>query len=239
MQDPKQIIEKALKDGRKFLLEPEAKSLCVHYSISVPKFMVVNDLESAIKAAHELGYPVVLKVVSPDIIHKSDVGGVILNINSEEELKEAYERLIDNVRQKAPHARILGVLIEEQVPKSVEVIIGVTKDPQFGHVIMFGLGGIFVEVLEDVTFRILPINKKDALEMISEIKGYSILKGYRGRAGVDINAIADIMVKVSRIVMENPMIRELDLNPVMVYERGAKVVDARIILNEYVEKTGG
>ena len=231
MLESKFTIQDILRSGRKFLLEPEAKSLCTYYGIDVPRFAIAKNLEEALRIANELGYPVVLKVVSPDIVHKSDVGGVILNISNDEELKEAYERLMNNVRRNAPNARILGVLVEEQLPEGTEVIVGVTKDPQFGHVIMFGLGGIFVEILNDVTFRVLPIDKEDALEMLHEIKGYPILEGYRGAKRADINAIVDIMLKVSKLVMENPSIKEMDLNPIRVYEKGAKVLDVRILLN--------
>ena len=225
-----EIITQALKEGRKFLLEHEAKALCLEYGIPVTKFKVASSAEEAVKFAEEIGYPVVLKIVSPDVIHKFDVGGVILNLKSAEEVRNAYNQIIENVKKNKPDAKILGVNVQEMAPPSTEVIVGAIKDPQFGPTIMFGLGGIFVEVLKDVTFRIAPITEEDAREMISEIKAYPILKGFRGAPPADTEAIVKILVNVSKLVMEHQEIKELDLNPIMVYRSGAKTVDARIIL---------
>jgi len=225
-----EIITQALKEGRKFLLEHEAKALCLEYGIPVTKFKVASSAEEAVKFAEEIGYPVVLKIVSPDVIHKFDVGGVILNLKSAEEVRNAYNQIIENVKRHKPDAKILGVNVQEMAPPSTEVIVGAIKDPQFGPAIMFGLGGIFVEILKDVTFRIAPITEEDAREMISEIKAYPILKGFRGAPPADTQAIVKILVNVSKLVMEHQEIKELDLNPIMVYESGAKTVDARIIL---------
>jgi len=225
-----EIITQALKEGRKILLEHEAKALCLEYGIPVTKFKVASSAEEAVKFAEEIGYPVVLKIVSPDVIHKFDVGGVILNLKSSEEVRNAYNQIIENVKRNKPDAKILGVNVQEMAPPSTEVIVGAIKDPQFGPTIMFGLGGIFVEVLKDVTFRIAPITEGDAREMISEIKAYPILKGFRGAPPADIEAIVKILVNVSKLVMEHQEIKELDLNPIMVYRSGAKTVDARIIL---------
>jgi len=230
MMDAKSIVENAIREGRYFLLEPEAKLLCKLYGLPVTEFRVAKDLEEAKRYAKEIGYPVVLKIVSPDILHKSDVGGVVINIKDESELVKAYNKIIDNVKKRVPNARIRGILVQEFAPPGREVIVGVAKDPQFEHVIMFGLGGIFVEILRDVTFRVLPITKKDALEMISEIKGYPILKGYRGEPPADVEAIVNIMLGVSDLIKDLPMISQLDLNPIIVYEKGAKIIDARIIL---------
>jgi len=219
-----------LKEGRNFLLEPEAKTLCSIYSIPVTVFRVASTREDAVRLAKEIGFPVVMKIVSPDIVHKTDVGGVILNISNEEEVVKAYDRILSNVKKRAPKARISGVLVEEMAKPSIEVIVGCIKDRQFGHAVMFGLGGVFVEVLEDVTFRIVPLTRYDAEEMIKEVKGYKVLKGYRGFKA-DINSIVDIILKVSKMVSEIGIINQLDLNPIYVYEKGAKVVDARIILD--------
>jgi len=225
-----EILAQALKEGRKFLLEHEAKAICQKYGIPVTKFKVASSVGDAVKFAEEIGYPVVLKIVSPDIIHKFDVGGVMLNLKSAEEVKNAYNQIVENVRKYKPNARILGVNVQEMAPPSTEVIVGAIKDPQFGPTIMFGLGGIFVEVLKDVTFRIAPITEEDAKEMISEIKAYPILRGFRGAPPADIEAITKILVNTSKLVMEHQEIKELDLNPIMVYKSGAKTVDARIIL---------
>ncbi|MCS7368589.1 MAG: acetate--CoA ligase family protein [archaeon GBS-70-058] len=228
--DAVKIIENALKEGRKYLMEHEAKSICQQYGMSVTRFKVAKDLNEALNYAKEIGYPVVFKIVSPDIIHKSDVGGVIVNIKNEEEAINAYKRIMENIARNKPDARIVGILVQEMAPAGLEVIVGAIKDPQFGHTVMFGLGGIFVEILKDVTFRITPLTIEDAMEMIREIKGYPLLKGYRGQPPADENTIIDIIMKTSKLLTDFPQISQLDLNPIFVYEKGAKIVDARIIL---------
>ena len=220
----------ARRQGRKFLLEPEAKAVCMKYGIPVTKFGVAKTIEEAVKLAEEIGYPVVLKVVSPDVIHKFDVGGVVLNLKGPEEVRKAFYQILENVRRNMPNAKVLGVTVQEMAPPSTEVIVGAIRDPQFGPALMFGMGGIFVEVLKDVTFRIAPITIEEAKEMIAEIRAYPLLKGYRGMPPADIEAIAQILVNTSHLMMENPEISELDLNPIIVYENGAKTVDARIML---------
>ncbi len=230
MKKVSEIFEEARKEGRKYLLEPEAKTVCAEYGIPVTKFMVAKTENEAVKFADELGYPVVLKIVSSDIIHKFDVGGVILNLKDSSEVREAYKKILNNVKKHKSKASIKGILIQEMAPESTEIIIGATKDPQFGPALMFGLGGIFVEILKDVTFRIAPINEQDAREMITEVKAYPILKGYRNQPPADIDIVIQILINTSRLVMDHQEIKELDLNPIMVYEKGAKTVDARIIL---------
>jgi acetyl-CoA synthetase (ADP-forming) len=225
-----ETFKKAIKEGRKFLLEPEAKTVCVEYGIPVTKFEVAKSDAEAVKFAEAIGFPVVLKVVSPDIIHKSDVGGVIVSLKSAREVRDAYKRILGNVKKHRADAKIVGILVQEMAPASTEVIVGAIKDPQFGPALMFGLGGIFVEVLKDVTFRIAPINDDEAREMITEVRAYPLLKGYRNLPSADIEAIIKILLNTSRLVMEHEEIKEVDLNPIMVYEKGAKTVDARIIL---------
>jgi len=216
------------------ILEPEAKEVCRQFQIPVPEFGVAVSKEEAVNLANKIGYPVVLKIISPQVIHKSDVGGVIIGLKSDVEVREAYDRIIERVRKKVPDARVEGVLVEKMYPSDVEVIVGMTKDPQFGPAIMFGLGGIFVEVLKDVSFRIVPVNEEDAREMIQEIKAYPILAGVRGKEQRDIDAIVKIILKVSELVSRYKQINQLDLNPIFVYEKGkgAVAVDARIILEE-------
>ncbi len=225
-----EIFGKAKSEGRKFLLEHEAKMVCMEYDIPVTKLKVATSVQEAIKYAEEIGYPVVLKILSPDVIHKFDVGGVILNVKSSKEVEEAYNKILRNIKEKVPNAKILGVTVQEMAPPSTEVIVGGLKDPQFGPVVMFGLGGIFVEILKDVTFRIAPINEEEAREMITEVKAYPILEGYRGAPPADVDTIVKILVNTSKLMMDYQEIKELDLNPIMVYEKGAKTVDARIIL---------
>jgi len=226
-----ELIKRAYGEGRKHLLEPEAKTVCAEYGIPVPRFRVAASPEEAVEFAEEIGYPVVLKVVSPDVIHKSDVGGVLLNVMDADGVREGFKRILDTVRGHVPEARILGVLVEEMAPKGItEVIVGAIKDPQFGPTLMFGLGGVFVEVLRDVTFRVAPIDEEEAREMIKEIRAYPILTGYRGQPPADLDAIVRILVGASRLVMDHPEVKEMDLNPIIVYAEGAKTVDARIIL---------
>jgi acetyl-CoA synthetase (ADP-forming) len=224
------IISQAKKEDRIALLEPEVKMICAEYGIPVTKFKVASNPKEAPKYADQIGYPVVLKIVSPDIIHKSDAGGVILNLENPTEVASAYNRILENVRQYKADARIVGILVQEMAPQSTEVIVGAIKDPQFGQTVMFGLGGIFVEVLKDVNFRIAPITIDDAKEMITQLKAYPLLKGFRNTPPADIEALVSILCSTSRLVMDNPEIKELDLNPVLVYQKGAKTVDARMIL---------
>lgn len=224
------IFEKVRADGRSFLLEHEAKNVCKEYDIPVTQLKIAQTVEEAANYSKEIGYPTVFKILSPDVIHKFDVGGVILDINSPEDAKIAYNQIIQNVKTHKPNAKINGILIQEMAPASTEVIVGAIKDPQFGPTIMFGLGGTFVEVMKDVSFRIAPITEEDAKEMITEIKAYPILQGYRGQSRRDLEEITKILLNTSRLVVDFLEIKELDLNPVMVYSKGAKTVDARIIL---------
>jgi acetyl-CoA synthetase (ADP-forming) len=230
MNQTSKIINQAKKENRKALLEPEAKTICMEYGIPVTKFEVALNENEAAKYADEIGYPVVLKIVSPDIIHKSDAGGVMVNLKNPAEVTDAYKKILENVKKYKSDAKIVGILVQEMAPQSTEVIVGAIKDPQFGQTLMFGLGGIFVEILKDVNFRIAPITPDDAKEMITELKAYPLLKGYRNTPPADIDAIVNILCNTSRLVMDNPEIKELDLNPVMAYQKGAKTVDARIIL---------
>ncbi len=224
------IISQAVRDNRKSLLETEAKTVCEDYGIPITRFELAKNEAEAVEFAEAIGYPVVLKIVSPDIIHKSDVGGVVVDLKDEKAVRGAYKQILGNVKKHDAKAKIIGVLVQEMAPASTEVIVGSIKDPQFGPAIMFGLGGVFVEVLKDVTFRIAPVTEEEAREMIEEVKAYPLLKGYRGSPPADINAIVKIILATSKLVMEHQEIKELDLNPIMVYEKGAKTVDARIIL---------
>jgi acyl-CoA synthetase (NDP forming) len=230
MNQTVKIINQAKKEGRKVLLENEAKAICIEYGIPVTKFKLAKNENEAAVQADQIGYPVVLKIVSPDIIHKSDAGGVIVNLKTSTEVNSAYKKIIDNAKKYKSDAKIVGVLVQEMAPQSTEVIVGAIKDPQFGQTVMFGLGGIFVELLKDVNFRVAPINLDDAKEMITQLKAFPLLNGYRNTPLADIEALAEILCRVSDLIMENPEIKELDLNPIMTYPKGAKTVDARIIL---------
>lgn len=224
------IISQARREGRKALLETEAKAICMEYAIPVTTFKLAKSEEEAAEFAGQIGFPVVLKIVSPDIIHKSDAGGVMVNLKSAVEVRNAYGKILENAKKYDVAAKIVGVLVQEMAPQSTEVIVGAIKDPQFGQTLMFGLGGIFVELLNDVTFRVAPITQEDAQEMVTKVKAYPLLKGYRNTPPADIDAIINVLLNTSKLVMDYPEIKELDLNPIMAYEKGAKTVDARIIL---------
>ena len=224
------VFKTASGEGRDFLFEHEAKGLCALYGLPVTRIKVAETEEKVVEAAEEIGFPVVLKIVSPQVLHKSDAGGVLVDIKDAEGVKKGYHEILENVKAKVPGAEITGILVQEMAPWGTEVIVGSTKDPTFGPTIMFGLGGIFVEVLKDVSFRLAPITRTDAEEMVREIKAYKILEGVRGKPPVDQEAIVDILLKTSKMLMECPEIKELDMNPVLVYEKDAKIVDARVIL---------
>ncbi|MEM4658597.1 MAG: acetate--CoA ligase family protein [Candidatus Methanosuratincola sp.] len=219
------IIESGI--GRGWLLEPEAKELCREYGLPVGEWAVVDDPEGAAREAERLGFPLAAKIVSSDVIHKSDVGGVALNVDAAS-VKEVFRRMKGIAEGNG--YRFEGVLLERMAPPGVETIIGAKRDPQFGPVLMFGLGGIFVEVFKDVAFRVAPIDRADAEEMISELKAYPVLRGIRGRKPSDIEGIIDSLLRVSRMVTDLGEIKEIDLNPVIVYEKGCRIVDARVIL---------
>jgi len=223
------IIQKAKKEKRS-LLETEAKELLKEYGIPVPDFKLIKSEEEISGLAKEMNFPIAMKIVSSDIIHKTDAGGVKLNIKDETEARLAYQEIIFKAKKYNKNAKISGAIVDSMIPEGTEIIIGMMKDPHFGPVIMFGLGGIFVEVLKDISFRILPIEARDAEEMISEIKGYKILEGIRGEAPKDIQAIKDLLLKISQLTLENPEISEIDLNPVFLFGKGLQVVDARMIL---------
>jgi len=225
------IIQNALQNKRYKLLEPESKELIAAFGITTARHTVTASVKEAIQAATSIGYPIVLKIVSPDISHKTDVGGVKVGIKDAEGVKAAYEEIMKNVNIKKPDARIEGILVEEMATPSTEVIIGGLRDPQFGPAVMFGLGGIFVEVYKDVSFRIAPLEEYDAIDMIHEIKGSKILKGFRNTESLDITSLAQTILKVSNIMVSLEEIKEIDLNPVLVYPKGVKAVDARIILS--------
>jgi acetate---CoA ligase (ADP-forming) subunit beta len=230
MNQTTKIIIHARKEGRTVLLEPEAKTICTEYGISVNKFSVATNEKEAVAQADKIGYPIVLKIVSEDIIHKSDAGGVKVNLKTAAEVESAYKTIIENAKKYKADARIAGVLVQEMAPQGTEVIVGAIKDPQFGQTVMFGLGGIFVELLKDVNFRVAPLTELDAKDMITQLKSFPLLNGYRGSKPADIEALTTILCNVSKLIMDYPEIKELDLNPVMAYPQGSKTVDVRIIL---------
>jgi acetyl coenzyme A synthetase (ADP forming)-like protein len=228
----KEVIDTVREEGRSFLLEHEAYQVLKHYNFPVIRSRIAKNEKEALDAAEEMGFPVVLKIASPQIIHKFDFGGVKLNLQNKTEVKKAYQEILVNVRRKIPKAQIMGVIVEEMAQEGKEVILGMNRDPQFGPILMFGLGGIYVEVLEDVTFRLAPIRELTAEMMISKTKTYKLLTGFRGEPAYDTEAIAECLKRLSQFVTDFEEIKEMDLNPLIVYKKanGCSIVDARIIL---------
>ena len=220
-----EILDRARRQRRTYVMEHECKEVLEDAGISTTGYGVARCLEEAVETADAIGYPVVLKIVSPEVVHKSDSGGVRLNVQDAEQVRAAYRDMV----HAFAHQRVEGISVQHMAEQGLEAIIGVTSDPNFGPVLMFGLGGVFVEVLKDVTFRILPISEEDAKGMIEEIEGYRLLKGYRGHS-VDIPALTHLLLRVSRLVTDHPEITELDLNPVFLYPSGNVIVDARMFI---------
>jgi acetate---CoA ligase (ADP-forming) subunit beta len=224
------LFDQVRKEGRSILTEFESKRILKQAGISVVETKLAETQKEAILLSRKIGFPVALKIASPDVIHKSDSGGVKLSLSNANGVKKAYEDILKRVRKHYPRAVIHGVSVQKMVRPGTEVIVGTSKDPQFGPVIMFGLGGIFVELLKDVSFRVIPVDRRDAQEMIEEIKGYPLLQGFRGTEPASISALVEIILKISRLVEEHPQIKELELNPVFAYRDKALAVDARMIL---------
>jgi acyl-CoA synthetase (NDP forming) len=223
-----EVLKKKVDTNQTVLTEFESKELLQEIGIIVPGQDLTITKEETLSAAEKIGFPVVLKLMAEDIVHKSDTGAVKLNLKTKDEVEEAYDELM-----KIPAQTEKKISVQKMADEPItELIIGMTTDPQFGPALMFGIGGILVELLEDVSFRIAPITEYDAKEMITEIKGYPILDGYRGKPKADIEAIVEVLMKISKLVTEHEEINEMDLNPVFIYEKGLICVDARIILKK-------
>jgi acyl-CoA synthetase (NDP forming) len=226
------IIEKARKEGRTLLTEIEAKELLKEAGISVVETKLASSKEQAVAVSQKLGFPVALKIASSDVVHKSDAGGVKLGLKTATQVGKAYDDIMKSIKKAFPDAKIEGVSVQTMAKPGVEVIIGMSKDAQFGPVLMFGLGGVLVEILKDVSFRIVPLLKRDAKEMVRDIKGFPLLQGYRGSEPMDVENLENILLKVSDFVEKTPEVKELDLNPIFAYKDGAIAVDARVILEK-------
>ncbi len=225
------IIDGARVQGRQLLNEVEAKQVLEEAGIPTVRARLARSRDDAIALARETGFPVALKIVSPQITHKTDVGGVKLSLADDAAVGAAFDEIMASVKAAAPDADIEGVAVQSMARPGTEVIIGMTKDPQFGPVLMFGLGGVLVEVLKDVAFRVVPLTKRDAHQMVREIKGYPLLEGYRGSEPADVESLETLILRLSDFVEATPDIAELDLNPVFAYNDGAVAVDARIVLS--------
>ncbi|MEN6468118.1 MAG: GNAT family N-acetyltransferase [Smithella sp.] len=222
-----EMIHQAVRDNRSYLMEHESKEILEGIGIATTGYLVARSEDEALAICDKIGFPVVMKIVSPDVVHKTDAGGVKLNLTNAQAVRKAYRDILETFK----YQHIEGVAVQRMAQAGIEAIIGVTRDPSFGPIIMFGLGGVFVEVLRDVSFRILPITEKDAAQMIDDIRGSDILKGYRGPA-VDLVSLQQLLLKISRLVVENPEIKELDLNPLFLYPDGYVTVDARMFVSE-------
>ncbi len=220
----------AARHGRALLVDHEASAILRAFGLPAPKAKLARDVDEAVAAAMAIGWPVVAKICSPDIVHKSDAGGVSGALNNPAELAEAFETIRTNASRFNNQARIDGVTIHEMLPEGVELVIGGHRDPQFGPVLMFGLGGMMVEVLKDVTFRVAPIAGQEARDMVEEIRGFSVLRGTQARPACDVDAIVDVLVLVSTILSEAATLVELDLNPVIAYETGVRIADVRMVV---------
>jgi acetyl-CoA synthetase (ADP-forming) len=231
MKDCEIIMQNALKEGRSLLVNEAQQIFSLHH-IPTPLFGKASSAHEAVLKANDIGFPVVLKVISPQILHKSDVGGVILNIRDEKELEVQYEELLVEIAKRDPSAKVLGVLIEKMMPPSTEVIVGGIRDSQFGPSIMFGIGGIFTEIYDDVAFRVAPIDRIDAWNLVHDLKGSKILEGARGKPMADLDSIITVLINASNLMMEHDTIVQLDLNPVIVYSDNICAVDSRIIIGQ-------
>ncbi len=236
---PAEILAAARAAGRTLLSEVESKALLASAGISVTEARLATSADEAASLAAEIGFPVVLKVASTEVAHKSDAGGVIVGVADADAARAGYERILADVGRAEPNASIDGVSVQRQAEPGTEVIVGTTSDPQFGPVVMFGLGGVFVEVLKDVAFRLVPLEQRDAAQMVREIRGLPVLEGVRGQPGADLDALERLLLAVSAFVQAHPEIAELDLNPVFAYpaghpDGGAVAVDARVVLGEAV-----
>jgi len=227
----KEILAQARQENRTVLTEIEAKQLLMQSGINCTDTRLATTKDAAVRLSEQLGYPVVLKVSAVDITHKSDAGGVKVNLNNKAEVENAFGEIMQSCKAAVPRAKIEGVSVQGMAKPGIEVIMGIIKDPSFGPVIMFGLGGVFVEVLQDVAFRIVPIEESDTVDMINEIKGKKLLEGYRGQEPADVACLQQMLLNLSDFVNTSPGIEEIDVNPVFAYKEGAVVVDARIILS--------
>ncbi|MFB5612788.1 MAG: 3-hydroxypropionate--CoA ligase, partial [Nitrosarchaeum sp.] len=236
MNSVKKVFEEVIQTDHKVITEESSKSILKTYGVKVPPFALVTSAEEAVKQAKKIGFPLVMKIVSPQILHKTDVGGVKVGIDNVNDVKKTFKDMYGRLSKKKG-VEVKGILLEKMVPKGVELIVGIQNDSQFGPVIMVGLGGIMTEVMKDVAFRMLPITTSDAKSMLSELKGSALLKGFRGSPPIDTNMVAKMLVQIGKLGVENAdYVNSIDFNPVVVYPKSHFVVDAKIILNREIKK---
>ncbi len=233
------LIRSALEAEKTSLLEREAEEVAKQYGIKAASSGLAQSEKQAEALSKKVGFPVVMKIVSRDILHKSDLGGVKINLTSTEEAKKAYREILRNAKRSNRKARIEGVLVQKMAPKAPEFVVGGTRDPQFGPTVMFGLGGIYVELFKDVAFRIAPISEEEALSMMKETKSYSLLTGFRGSKPLDIRAAAKTIMAVGELMIDQPEVDSVDINPLFIYPKGAMAVDVRVILKKPAKENKG
>lgn len=229
------LLQRVLSEDRVSIGDSEARSILTSYGLRIPYSEVVETADQAVEIAGQIGYPVVLKIASPDILHKTDVGGVKVGLSNAEAVRDAFELMVYRAQRYIPEARIWGCLVQEMVPSGgLEVLVGMNRDPQFGPLVTFGLGGIYVETLKDVTFRVAPFSQLEAEQMLGEIRAHALLDGVRGQPGYDKNAIVDCLLRIGQLVQDFPNIAEVDINPLMVYpgSQGAIAIDMRLVLDK-------
>jgi acetyltransferase len=232
-QAVKQVLENAKKDGRYAIGDAEAWEILKAYGLSIPRSVLAKTSQEAVEVAGKLGYPVVMKIASPDILHKTDVGGVKVGLETPDQVQDAFDLMLYRTERYLPEAQIWGCQVQEMAPPGgLEVLIGMNRDPQFGPLVTFGLGGIYVEALKDVTFRVAPFTRLDAQAMLKEIRSKALLEGVRGKPAIDKEAIVDTLLRMGQLVQEFPEIAEFDINPLIVYPKGqgAIAIDMRLVL---------
>ena len=224
------IVDSAIRDGMSSLLEYEAEEVAKLYGIPVPKSGLATTEKQSLLLSKRIGFPVVMKIVSPDILHKTDVGGVKIGINSSSEVRSAFREILRNAKRANKSADIRGVYMQKMEPKASEFVIGGIRDPQFGPTVMFGLGGVFIELFKDVQFRLAPLSMDEAVEMMKEIKAAPLLTGFRGSKALDVQSAARVIQLVGKIMNDIDGIESIDINPILIYQRGCSDLDVRMIL---------
>jgi len=228
----RRIVEGALREGRTALTPFEAAQLAKCYGIPVLEKRLVTSREEAVKVAEEIGYPIALEVESPQVIHKTEVGGILLDLRSADDVARGFDTILANVKARAPHAEIKGVVVRRMAPRGLEVLVGMHRDPFFGPLVAFGSGGVLVELVRDVSFKVAPVSLEDAREMVERTRAYSLMRGYRGQAELDVDAVVDVILRVSKLAVDIPEVAAVDINPFFVYERGkgGLAIDVKVLL---------
>jgi acetyltransferase len=228
----RETIDNALAEGRVTIGDAEARSILEAYDFKIPASKLAKNPDEAIAFAEEMGYPVVMKIASPDILHKTDVGGVKVGLQNASDVRDAFDLITYRSQRYLPEARLWGCLVQKMVPPGLEILIGMNRDPQFGPLVTFGLGGIYVEILKDVSFRVAPFSPREAEQMLSEIKTHALLDGVRGQAPKDKDALIDALLRIGQLVIDFPEIAELDINPFIVYDQGqgGVAIDMRLVI---------